>query len=96
MMLDMKTLLSEFSTHVASMSDDDVRASIQKAENLTAGCANEVGDIGEFDISDCYETKSKSIPICHRAHRTYSYSSPCSVASYSIVATNGWTGVAAA
>lgn len=36
-----KALLSEFSAHVASMSDDEVRASIQNAERLTAGCARE-------------------------------------------------------
>lgn len=36
-----KDLVSEFSAHVASMSDDDVRASIQNAERLTAGCAQE-------------------------------------------------------
>lgn len=37
----MKFLLSEFTTHVAAMSDDDVWASIQKAEKLTAGCVSE-------------------------------------------------------
>ena len=42
--IDAKALLPEFCEHVTSMSDDDVRASIQNAERLTAGC-----DIGLMD-----------------------------------------------
>ena len=60
-MLDMKALLSEFTTHVASMTDDDVYASIENAERLTAECAGEVGDIGEYDLITSNETESQSI-----------------------------------
>lgn len=89
-MLDMKALLSEFTAHVASMTDDDVRASIRNAERLTAGCASEVGDISEYDLTTSNETESKSISINHASHKTYSFISMCSTDSYNSVATWVW------
>ena len=81
-MLDMNTLLPEFAAHVAAMSDEDVRASILNAEQLTAGCANEVGDISEYDISECYETEFQSIPNRGEAQVEYSFISSNSVSFY--------------
>lgn len=40
-MLDMKALLGEFATHVASMTDDEVHMSIENAERLTTQCVEE-------------------------------------------------------
>lgn len=40
-MLDMKALMPEFVAHVASMTDDEVQASIQNAERLTASYADD-------------------------------------------------------
>lgn len=56
-MLGMKALLSEFTTRVASMTDDDVYASIENAEHLTAECAGEVGDIGEYGLLPTKQTR---------------------------------------
>ena len=39
-MLDMKALMPGFVAHVASMTNDEVQASIQDAERLTTGCAD--------------------------------------------------------
>ena len=89
-MLDMKALLSEFTVHVASMTDDDVRASIQNAERLTAGCSSEVGDISEYDLTSSNETESKSISISHVSRKTYSFISMYSADSCNSVATWVW------
>lgn len=89
-MLDMKALLSEFTTHVTSMTDDDVRASIQNAERLTAGCSSEVGDISEYDLASSNETESKSISIDYTSPKTYSFISMYSADSRNSVATWVW------
>ena len=39
--LDVNALLSKFTAHVTSMTDDDVHASMRNAERLTAECGNE-------------------------------------------------------
>jgi len=39
--LDMKALMPEFVAHVDSMTDDEVQASIQNAERLTASYADD-------------------------------------------------------
>ena len=86
-MMDMKALLAEFSVHLEQMSDDDVRASIQRAERLTAKCASEVGDIDEDDISEFCETDSQSIPNHGIKCAEYSFISSHSFNSYNSVLT---------
>lgn len=84
-MLDMKVLLSEFTAHVVSMTDDDVRASIQNAERLTAGCANEVGDIGEYDSITTNETGFQSFSTAAPPCTDYSFISVRSVDAWNLV-----------
>lgn len=95
-MMDMKALLAEFAVHLEQMSDDDVRASIQKAERLTAKCASEVGDIDEHGIFEFCETDSQSIPNQSIKCADYSYISSYSSTSFDSVLTWVWTEVPAA
>ncbi len=95
-MMDTKALLAEFSLHLEQMSDDDVRASIQKAERLTAKCAGEVGDIDEPGIFEFCETESQSIPNHGIKCPDYSFISSYLSTSFDSALTWVWTEVPAA
>ena len=77
-MLNVKVLLDDFINHINSMSDEEVRASIEHAERLTSGCAYEVGDISE-DITDSFSiSEPQSIARSNRKSFDCSFTS-CNV-----------------